>query len=245
MRALRLPAGIVLAIVAALTAAFLLRPEPSPPAPAAAPTATPAPSAVTTSPAPTPTAPPKVNGRVQPEPRDIPRHADGRYSAAPGSAKAPKGSGATVRYLVEVEDGLPYTAAEFAGAVHAILNDPRGWGFRFQRVSSGPVDLRVSLSSPAETRERCLPLDVGLQLSCFQGGRAVINADRWNSGAPSYGRDIATYREYLINHEVGHGLGHGHATCPGTGSRAPVMVQQTKSLYGCRANPWPHPDRDL
>ncbi|MFC7642756.1 DUF3152 domain-containing protein [Streptosporangium lutulentum] len=145
--------------------------------------------------------------------------------------------------MVEVERGLPFDANEFADEVHRILNDPRSWGFRFQRVSHGPAELRVSLSSPAMTDRQCLPLQVLGRLSCWNGKRAVINAVRWNSGATGYGRDVATYREYVVNHEVGHGLGHGHVSCPGHGRRAPVMVQQTKSLYGCRPNAWPSPKK--
>jgi hypothetical protein len=72
----------------------------------------------------------------------------------------------------------------------------------------------------------------------------VINAVRWGIGAKTYGRDLLSYREYLINHEVGHGLGRGHVRCPRPGWRAAVMVQQTKSLEGCRANPWPYPRAD-
>jgi hypothetical protein len=50
---------------------------------------------------------------------------------------------------------------------------------------------------------------------------------------------VARYRIYQVNHEVGHGLGHGHQSCPSPGRRAPVMVQQTLDLGGCTA--WPYP----
>lgn len=184
-----------------------------------------------------------ANGRQQPLRVKVPRSARGRYAVAPGEAFPSRGKGRVIRYAVEVERGLPFEAAEFAAEVHRILNDPRGWGHRFKRVARGPVELRVSLTSPATADRRCLPMRTNGILSCWNGERAIINADRWNTGAQGYGRDVASYREYVISHEVGHGLGHGHVSCPGRGRRAPVMLQQTKSLYGCRPNPWPSPRR--
>lgn len=190
-----------------------------------------------------------VAGRMQPPLVRVPKFASGRYAVAPGDARPPAGSaGKRIRYLVEVERGLPFHAAAFAADVHRILNDPRGWGhggrMRFERTDDGPVRVRVALSSPDFTDELCLPLHTGGELSCWDGPRSVINAKRWGQGARTYGRDLASYREYVINHEVGHQLfGPDHADCPARGKPAPVMVQQTKSLYGCHPNPWPFPDR--
>jgi hypothetical protein len=62
---------------------------------------------------------------------------------------------------------------------------------------------------------------------------------RWRLGADSYGSDLNSYRRYLVNHEFGHTLGKRHVGCPGPGKVAPVMLQQTKGLRGCRKNPWP------
>ncbi|SFK86609.1 Protein of unknown function [Streptosporangium canum] len=218
----------------------------------AAPPAAPLPEvSVTPTPPPEPTAAPEAeqtfllaNGRRQPPKMAVPKSAGGRYTVVPGGARPPAGrTGKVIRYLVEVERGLPFEGRAFADEVHRILNDRRSWGFRFQRVERGPVKIRVSLSSPAMTDRRCHPLITFGTLSCWNDGRAVINAVRWNTGVRGYGRDVASYREYVINHEVGHGLGHGHQPCPGPGRRAPVMLQQTKSLYGCRPNAWPSPRR--
>ncbi|NED97673.1 DUF3152 domain-containing protein [Phytoactinopolyspora alkaliphila] len=187
---------------------------------------------------------PVVNGRRQPYPVDPPDSAEGKYRTVPGGARPPRGrSGDVRRYVVEVERGLPFSADEFADDVHSILNDERGWGHddsvRFRRVERGDVDFRVSLSSAGLTDDQCYPLLTRGRVSCWNGTRAVINAERWGLGSRTFGADLLSYREYLINHEVGHALGHGHVGCPAEGARAPVMVQQTKSLEGCTANPWP------
>ena len=188
-----------------------------------------------------------VNGRVQPEPVNPPQSGDGTYRVVPGSQEPPKGSsGTVVKYIVEVERGLPFDGAEFAKAVHKTLNDPRSWGhggrMQFERVDHGSVPIRVSLTSADLTDRMCYPLRTFGRVSCWDGVRAVINAERWGLGAETYGKDILSYREYVINHEVGHGLGHDHVHCPRPGALAPVMVQQTKSLEGCKPNPWPYPN---
>jgi hypothetical protein len=188
---------------------------------------------------------PLVNGRAQPERVEPPTSGDRRYTVAVGTDSPDDSSGETISYMVEVEDGLPFDTEEFAAEVHRILNDERGWGASddasFERVDSGDARFRVSLSSPDMTDEQCYPLLTRGQVSCWNGTRAVINALRWGTGADTFGDDLLGYREYLINHEVGHALGRGHVNCPAEGEPAPIMVQQTKSLEGCEPNSWPNP----
>lgn len=161
-----------------------------------------------------------------------------------------KSTGRTVAYGIDIEDGLPVSAADFASVVHAVLVDDRGWqakdDVRFvpvspaERAGGARVDILVTLASPTLTAKLCAPLNTSVQqVSCWNGSRSVLNLTRWMLGASTYGDDLAAYRNYLVSHEVGHGLGHGHVHCPGAGRPAPVMVQQTKDLEGCTAWPWP------
>lgn len=60
------------------------------------------------------------------------------------------------------------------------------------------------------------------------------------------------YKEYVINHEVGHALGRGHYTPRNTnnhnknkGFPAPIMMQQTKGLYGYSFNTFPLKEEDF
>jgi hypothetical protein len=161
------------------------------------------------------------------------------------------GSGPLQRFVVEIEDGIDVDGPGFAQAVEETLADPRSWGnggrTSFQRVgaaeaAAGQYDFRVSLVSPGSMETYCPGVGTGGYTSCRYGERAVINLARWATAVPDYAGDVATYRRYVVNHEVGHALGNrAHPPCPGPGQLAPVMQQQTLGLNGCAKNAWPYP----
>lgn len=111
----------------------------------------------------------------------------------------------------------------------------------FERVDSGPVDVEVVLASPALTDRLCAPLLTEGSLSCGNGSTAVLNSVRRLRGADAYAGDLASCRQYVVNHEVGHTIGHHHERCAGAGRLAPVMMQQTKGVGACLPSPWPYP----
>ncbi len=166
----------------------------------------------------------------------------GKLSVVPGSAKATRNVG-KLTYRIEIEQGLSLNAAAVATAVHKTLTDPRGWQalhpVSFERTDSLDSDLRIIVATPTLTDKLCLPLQTGGEVSCRVEDRVVLNAKRWVYAVPAYNGDVDLYRNYLVNHEVGHALGHGHSDCDRPNTPAPVMMQQTKGLGGCRPNAWP------
>lgn len=178
----------------------------------------------------------------------------GVFDTVPGVAKAP-GKGKLVRYRVDVEQGLGLDAQLFAEAVHRTLNDDRSWGHggtkTFERVPGGEAAFVITLATPGTTAKWCAKsgLDTTVDnVSCDSAAtdRVMINAFRWAQGSATYGPDqMLAYRQMLINHEVGHRLGHGHVSCRTPGALAPIMQQQTKSLdidgIQCKPNPWVFP----
>jgi len=174
--------------------------------------------------------------------RDLAQTGSGRLLVVPGQVSAPRNA-PIMRVRVEVEEGIGADGPAFAAFVMDTLNDDRSWGrggaLTFARTD-GPADIRVILASPATSARLCAPAQTRGTMSCGGGDKAVLTMFRWMNGIPDYGTDRTAYRHYLVNHEVGHVLGHSHTYCD-PGHLAPVMVQQTNGLHGCLPNAWPFP----
>jgi hypothetical protein len=182
-----------------------------------------------------------------PKPITYPVEGSGTWRVAGGSSAVAGRSGRLMRYRVAVEKDISIDVDQFAQRVTAVLADPRSWtaggSWRLQRVGPGqPSDFTVYLATPA-TRDRLCAMGYDRYTSCRNGEKVVLNVARWAHGIPKYNLD--TYRIYMVNHETGHRLGHGHEQCPGHGMPAPVMQQQTLGMHGCTPNPWPYLDGRL
>jgi Protein of unknown function (DUF3152) len=133
------------------------------------------------------------------------------------------GSGKLVTYRVEAETGIGQSAPVFAAAVDATLADESGWTsqgrWSVQRVAGEDADIVIRLATSAAVGEVCeaAGLEGAAYSSCRTRQFVMINLDRWMHAVPEYRGEVALYRQYLINHEVGHGMGLGHQSCPGPG----------------------------
>lgn len=165
--------------------------------------------------------------------------------AAARASRAGSGGGRTFTYTISTKGVTSANLAEFAAQASQTLNDSRGWsqlGLKFQQVPSGG-DFNLILSEPSQVPSFA-PGACSADWSCRVGVSVIINDMRWTGATPAWnaaGGGIRDYRHMVINHEVGHWLGHGHANCSAAGSYAPVMLQQSIDLQGCKFNPWPLP----
>ncbi len=83
-----------------------------------------------------------------------------------------------------------------------------------------------------------------VEYSCRVGNAVIINQSRWNEPTSSWlngGGNLENYRTMVLNHEVGHRLGHmdNENVCQAANGPAPLMQEQSISLRGCSIRWWP------
>lgn len=166
--------------------------------------------------------------------------------AATTETTATAGAPVQISLRIERRTADPATA-DLDPVVRSTLTDPRGWqqaGFEF-RFDDAAAPYLLVLAEADEVDALCAPYDTGGRYSCQNGPVVALNADRWRTATPEWTGDLDTYRQMLVNHEVGHLLGRHHPAppqCPEPGRPALVMSQQSTELDGCVPNPWPLPD---
>jgi len=200
---------------------------------------------------------------------------NGEFALIPGTTDRVGTGGKLYKYTIEIENGIdlaPYGGIDsFGRLVDSTLADPRGWAgtgqVSVQRVDGdADPDIRFTLATPDTIhRPDYCGHSIKYESSCWRGSekRVMINLSRWVRGALAFGGDIGSYREYAINHEIGHAFKKGHVGCAEEGGLAPVMMQQsfgTANNYvallndqagntdpvqadgkTCRFNQWPNP----
>ncbi|MDD7965132.1 DUF3152 domain-containing protein [Actinomycetospora lemnae] len=193
----------------------------------------------------------------------------GTWHVVPGTTPQ-AGTGRVYTYTVEVEDGIVVPEGEqaYATAVDATLTDPRSWigsgQIAVRRIDTGVPDFRVSLSAQMTIRGLC-GYSLRYEASCWKSdiGRVLINGSRWVRGGAAFEGQLGLYRQYALNHEVGHVFDNPHVPCPENGALAPIMMQQSFGTANdylaqlteenpqgtqiprdgkvCRPNAWPYP----
>ncbi|MFI2710016.1 DUF3152 domain-containing protein [Micromonospora sp. NPDC018662] len=203
---------------------------------------------------PSPPAPSRSPAPVLSLPGPVPARGAGGFGYDDRAGGVLGRGGELRRFRVAVERGVGEDVRAFGDVVQRALAGPGSWvdsgRLRLQRVAPGSrYDFTIYLATRDTAGRLCGAGGIDIRkggvpyTSCRVPGKVVINLDRWRTSAPhlvAVGMPLDAYRLYVVNHEVGHQLGHHHEACPGAGRAAPVMQQQTLFLDGCRPNPWPY-----
>ena len=134
--------------------------------------------------------------------------------------------------------------------IHSTIHDRRGWITTHSAVehtlNKADADIRIHKVPRHEMRKRFPRMrPEGLSVtesSPHDPANIYFDQQNWNRPPQRFTGDRTTYRQYLIQHEMGHALmnlddvslKHFDETKP-----CPVMYQQSLGTVGkCQPNPW-------
>ena len=128
--------------------------------------------------------------------------------------------------------------------IRSTLMDARGWGKDYDfvlRRGTEPADVIFEIWDSQKIAKTYGKKFRKFSVCSTDGGTAtggtatraskiVINQDNWDNGSK-------TYRQYVLQHEMGHALGNGHRKMAPLGACNVMTVQSNRRLT-CTLNPW-------
>ena len=162
----------------------------------------------------------------------------------------------TIWYVAtRVDDDVDYADEALNRKVKQVLSDPHGWMFVDKSIQFRFVDwdrlgalssknkIPIRLSNNRTIVKACGFKEMEKLSCCDMRTKEVwLNYYRWKNGAKPSKLVLDKYRNYMVNHEVGHALGKLHTQCPCEGCSAPIMMQHTISIGKCKPNYRPLPN---
>lgn len=134
--------------------------------------------------------------------------------------------------------------------VERTLHDSRGWKAQGINIISWPFGRTGTLNKPHVTIEFKTEQQIAKRFPGLVGFSVAhtlnhknwyiwINQENWDDPPEDFEGSKNMYRAYVVQHEFGHALGHGHKLPNGTQCPCPVMYQQTRGTRNkCKPNPW-------
>lgn len=166
------------------------------------------------------------------------------YQAALKTAQASGVTPTKMTYCVNSRGNVD-SLDGFANTIYRSLNDTQGWpraGVVFTQGDESTCTITITLAQAEEVPS--FSSYCSTEYSCRVGDDVIINNTRWHHGVDHWlenGKTLAQYRSMVLNHEVGHALGHmdNETPCGGEGQAAPLMQEQSMFLHECTPNQYP------
>lgn len=154
-----------------------------------------------------------------------------------------------LHYCVATKGDVSESLEQFENKIFRTLNSPEGWPragvtFRFANAQPDTAQCDFTLWLSQASLVPSFSSYCSVEYSCRVGNAVIINQSRWNEPTPAWlngGGNLENYRTMVLNHEVGHRLGHmdNENVCASPNGPAPLMQEQSISLRGCSIRWWP------
>lgn len=145
------------------------------------------------------------------------------------------------KYDIKIPPSLNLRESLIINKIIYTLNDPRGWvkfGYSFDYTPNKIVDFIITIVPNKIIKKICK--FSGLSCADLLNNIVYLNLEKWKVGSSKSKLSLHEYRCYQILHECGHIIGKGHLKIKDfkSGTKAPIMIQQTLGIGDLKPNCW-------